>query len=34
MFNNESLKRLNNLVTYDRGACEMKNEKWEMRTEL
>ena len=31
--NNESLKRLNNSVTYDRGVWEMKNEKWEMRNE-
>ena len=34
MYKNESLKRLNNSVTYDRGVLqmrmEMRNEKWEM----
>ena len=33
IYNNESLKRLNNSVTYDRGVWKMKNEKWEKRNE-
>ena len=28
IYKNESLKRLNDLVTYDRGVWEMRNEKW------
>ena len=30
---NESLKRLNSSVTYDRGVLQVRNEGWEMRNE-
>ena len=33
MHKNESLKILNNPITYDRGVLKMRNEKWEMRNQ-
>ena len=33
MYKNESLKILNNPITYDRGVLKMRNQKSEIRNE-